>query len=96
MAMLAKLLGKQESVHAAVRAAIGEEDIRPVKTETQTFRRGYKPRQVAEIFGCHVATVHRLIGAGKLKAHRLSARNIIILDAEIERFLTDHEVKVAA
>jgi excisionase family DNA binding protein len=90
--MLAKLLGRQETVHAAVRAAIGE-DIRP--TENKPNRRGYKRQQVAEMFGCHVATIDRLIASGKLKAHKLSARNVTILDADIELFIADHQIKPA-
>jgi excisionase family DNA binding protein len=73
---------------------MGGDDIRP--TPEKTYRRGYKRQQVAEMFGCHIATIDRLIASGKLKAHRLSARNITILDADIEEFIAAHQIKPAA
>jgi excisionase family DNA binding protein len=51
---------------------------------------------VAEILNCHVCTVRRYIADGRLPAHRLSARSLIILDCDLERFLADREVKATA
>ena len=50
-------------------------------------KRALKLRQVADRLGAtNLVTVHRLIKAGKLKAYRLNARNIIVQEADLERF----------
>jgi excisionase family DNA binding protein len=51
---------------------------------------------MAAILHCHVCTVRRMIADGRLPAHRLSARSLIILDCDLERFLADREVKATA
>lgn len=47
--------------------------------------------EVAELLGCHPATVRRLITARRLKAIRLSARRLGIRQSEIERHLSENE-----
>jgi Helix-turn-helix domain len=49
-------------------------------------RRAYSLAQVAAILGCHRATAHRLVQAGKLKA--ISGFGVLkVSDVEINRFL---------
>src|SRR5262245_50809058 len=99
--MLSRLLGngRHDVSRAAIAAAAGQDNVdRPAAGTTQserTFRQGFKPRQVAEILNCHVCTIRRMIADGRLPAQRLSARSLIILDCDLERFLADREVKPA-
>ena len=65
------------------------------RSAPRNFAKGFKPRQVAEILNCSVWTVRRMIADGRLKAVRLSARSLLILDCDLEQFLADREVKAA-
>lgn len=53
-------------------------------------------KEAAGWLGCHSATIRRLIMAGKLRATRLSARRIGIAKSEIERYLAENQIAVAA
>jgi len=97
LAMFGRLLGNNGKQHDDSHAAMQANDVVAQKTQSpRTFKQGFKPRQVAEILNCHVCTVRRYIADGRLTAHRLSARSLIILDCDLERFLADREVKAAA
>ena len=48
-------------------------------------------RETASWLGVHLATVRRLVEAGKIRTIRLSARRIGIRTSEIERYLAAAE-----
>ena len=51
-------------------------------------KRAFTIAEAAEVLGCHRATAHRLVQAGKLKA--ISGFGVLkVSDIEINRFLND-------
>ena len=55
-------------------------------------RTAYSPRELADAWGVHLHTVHRLIAAGELRAFKL-VRAWRIPASEIERYEAEHGLR---
>lgn len=57
-------------------------------------KKSYKPREVAEMLGCSLDNVYRLIKEGKLQAFRIGGRvNMRITDIALQNFLDSEKVE---
>lgn len=59
-------------------------------------KRSYKPREAAEMLGCSLENVYRLIKSGKLEAYRIGGRvNMRITDIALKKFIEEETVNKA-
>lgn len=57
-------------------------------------KKSYKPREVADMLGCCLDTVYRLIKSGKLEAFRVGkGPNMRITDKALEKFIESETVE---
>lgn len=60
----------------------------------ETPSKSYKPREVAEMLGCTVDHIYKMVKYGHLKAFKIGgSRNVRITDNAIKEFITKMNVR---
>lgn len=57
------------------------------KNNTQKQRLAYRTKEVADLLGVSISTIHRAIGAGQINAVKLSTNTYIIPVQEVNELL---------